>query len=327
MFKDLTGKKFGRLEVLYRDFDNPKSNVRTYWMCKCDCGNKVSVAAQSLLRKTNKTESCGCIRKENNAKLKKTFKKVDMIGKRFGRLTVIKESKQKSGKRQKLMYDCICDCGNNHTVCGETLRSGETKSCGCIYIETRGEASKNYNTYDLNTYEYGVGYCDNGTHFFFDKEDYYKIKNYSWWYDGKYVTAHSLKDDKYTTKIIRMHRVVMNIEDRENVNVDHKNLVRYDCRKSNLRIATDVENARNKRQSYCTPDNPVGIYKINDNRYDVYILKKFRGSFDNFIDAIKFRQQLEIDEYGDFRYNPEQQKIIEIDIESRQDSLLLCSNE
>jgi hypothetical protein len=293
MFKDLTGMKFGKLTVLYQDFDNTNASKRTYWICKCDCGSEPkSIAAQSLLRKTNNTESCGCIRTENNKTLKKNVKKVDMIGKRFGRLVVIKQSDKRSGKRKKLMYDCICDCGNNHTVCGETLRNGDVVSCGCYYEETRGISSKNYNTYDLDSYTYGVGYCENGTHFFFDKEDYFKINEYSWWYDGRYVIAHSIQNDKYTTAIIRMHRVVMDIGDREDINVDHLNLVRYDCRKSNLRKASNEENARNKSQYYCTLENPVGVHKINESRYDVYILKKIRGSRTTLEDAIKYRQEL-----------------------------------
>lgn len=325
MFKDLTGQKFGKLTVLYQDFDNPKADKRTYWMCQCDCGSEPkSIASQSLLRKNRPTISCGCMR---NAEGKNQgHGKVDMIGKRFGRLVVIKESDKRSGKRQKLMYDCICDCGNPHTVCGETLRNGDVKSCGCLYDETRKTISKKYNTYDLETYDYGVGYADNGTKFYFDKEDYDKIKDYSWWYDGRYVMAHSLEGDKYTTKIIRMHRVMMDIEDREDINVDHINLIRYDCRKSNLRKADDYENARNRKETYCTFDNPVGVYKISENRYDVYILKEYKGSYKTFKKAVLVRQDLEKEIYGEFRYNPNSHKITETSYESQQDSLLLCSN-
>lgn len=256
----------------------------------------------------------------------KTMAKTEMLGKKFGRLTVINESDKRSGKRRKLMYDCICDCGNLHTVCGESLRNGGIQSCGCLYRETR-TGNKNYNIYDLESYTYGVGYCENGTYFFFDKEDYFKIKDYSWWYDGRYVVAHSLKNDEYTTKIVRMHRVVMNIRDREDISVDHKNLVRYDCRKSNLRLATDKENARNKTEYFCTYENPIGVHKIHDSRYDVFILKKLRGSRKTLNEAIKYRQELEEKIYGDFRYNPNIQRIIELDQENEYNSLLLCSNE
>jgi len=37
-------------------------------------------------------------------------RKIDMIGKKFGRLTVIGESK-KTDKKKRIYYDCKCDCG------------------------------------------------------------------------------------------------------------------------------------------------------------------------------------------------------------------------
>lgn len=53
---NLSGKKFGKLTVLQRDKSRGK---HTYWICKCDCGNTVSVRTNSLV--TGHTKSCGCI--------------------------------------------------------------------------------------------------------------------------------------------------------------------------------------------------------------------------------------------------------------------------
>lgn len=61
-----------------------------------------------------------------------TFKfpeKIPMIGKKFGYLSVLKEIKE-YGK--PLYYECVCDCGNVKRVLGQRLRSGHTKSCGCL---------------------------------------------------------------------------------------------------------------------------------------------------------------------------------------------------
>jgi hypothetical protein len=56
----IVGKKFGRLTVLSLDrIDDGMS----YWFCKCDCGNIVSVRRNSLGATTN---SCGCYKKELN---------------------------------------------------------------------------------------------------------------------------------------------------------------------------------------------------------------------------------------------------------------------
>lgn len=58
-FKDLTGKRFGRLVVLSR---HGYGGLAITWECLCDCGSKTVVLGNSLLR--GKTQSCGCIRRE-----------------------------------------------------------------------------------------------------------------------------------------------------------------------------------------------------------------------------------------------------------------------
>ena len=52
-----------------------------------------------------------------------------MIGKKFGKLTVIEELPERT-KAHKKRYKCKCDCGNYHNVVGSSLRSGLTKTCG-----------------------------------------------------------------------------------------------------------------------------------------------------------------------------------------------------
>lgn len=62
----------------------------------------------------------------------------DMIGKRFGRLVVIKRTNDHfypSG-RHDICYTCQCDCGNTVDVIGIHLRSGHTVSCGCFRVDT-----------------------------------------------------------------------------------------------------------------------------------------------------------------------------------------------
>lgn len=64
---------------------------------------------------------------------------IDLIGQRFGKLTVI----ENMGKLNKKHYfwKCKCDCGNETVVLGSALRSGNTKSCGC----GKYEGLKKYN--------------------------------------------------------------------------------------------------------------------------------------------------------------------------------------
>lgn len=56
--------------------------------------------------------------------------RIEMAGKKIGKLTVLSEVGKKSNKC--LMWLCKCDCGNEIQVKGTYLRNGDTKSCGCI---------------------------------------------------------------------------------------------------------------------------------------------------------------------------------------------------
>lgn len=62
--------------------------------------------------------------------------KVEMDGKRFTRLVVIKENPIRA-TNGKVKWDCICDCGNFVTVSGNSLRRKLTQSCGCLNNEKR----------------------------------------------------------------------------------------------------------------------------------------------------------------------------------------------
>jgi len=67
--------------------------------------------------------------------------KLDLIGKRFGRLMVIKRNGLLSnGKTNVKAWECLCDCGATVTVRGVCLRSGNTKSCGCYQDEVQIKA-------------------------------------------------------------------------------------------------------------------------------------------------------------------------------------------
>ena len=55
----------------------------------------------------------------------------DIVGERFGRLTVIDRTvNSPDGKAQ---FKCQCDCGNIVTVRARNLRCGLTRSCGCLF--------------------------------------------------------------------------------------------------------------------------------------------------------------------------------------------------
>lgn len=56
----------------------------------------------------------------------------NIIGKRFGKLTVVKMMDGRFGKRRDIAYLCVCDCGKSKQVLGGNIRSGKVSSCGCL---------------------------------------------------------------------------------------------------------------------------------------------------------------------------------------------------
>lgn len=57
-------------------------------------------------------------------------KLIDLTGQRFGKLTVIERA---GTKNKHVTWRCICDCGKETIVKGNSLTSGLTRSCGCLY--------------------------------------------------------------------------------------------------------------------------------------------------------------------------------------------------
>lgn len=60
-------------------------------------------------------------------------KMIDLTGQRFGRLTVQRIAERDAAGRATWL--CYCDCGDTATVAAYSLRSGRTKSCGCLRRE------------------------------------------------------------------------------------------------------------------------------------------------------------------------------------------------
>lgn len=77
-------------------------------------------------------------------------KAIPMIGKRFGRLTVIEESGRSSGGN--VMWGCQCDCGNTTVVRGSHLRQRRIQSCGCLNREFFVERSTMHGKHNTRLY-------------------------------------------------------------------------------------------------------------------------------------------------------------------------------
>lgn len=66
----------------------------------------------------------------------------DLVGMKFGRLVVLSRAEygvsESNGKRYS-RWNCVCDCGNFVTVRQHSLIQGNTKSCGCLSLDSRRE--------------------------------------------------------------------------------------------------------------------------------------------------------------------------------------------
>lgn len=120
------GRKFGRLTVIDKGHTDKCGHI--YWLCKCECGNIKEISGTNL--KEGKIQSCGCLHRE----ITSTLNFIDLVGQKFGKLTVIKRT---NNIGTNVAWLCQCDCGNTTIVQSNNLRSGHTISCGCI--KSKGE--------------------------------------------------------------------------------------------------------------------------------------------------------------------------------------------
>ncbi|MEH6940127.1 hypothetical protein V7056_20120 [Bacillus sp. JJ664] len=126
-FEDLTGKQFGWLTVIRKSPN--KHELYSLWECRCKCCPEKTIDRPYYGLKNGSYVSCGCYRY-------RIYDKVT-VGLKFGRLTAIKRAYILDDLGT--YYQCLCDCGNSKYVLGVSLRSGKTKSCGCLQKERVSE--------------------------------------------------------------------------------------------------------------------------------------------------------------------------------------------
>ena len=75
---------------------------------------------------------------------------IDLTRQRFGRLTVVEKSLSKHGF---VSWVCECDCGTECVVSGQELRTGKTKSCGCLRREITSKTRKTHGKKNSRLYK------------------------------------------------------------------------------------------------------------------------------------------------------------------------------
>ena len=213
----------------------------------------------------------------------------------FERLLVVRDVGRDI--RGAVLWECICSCeGNNIVIAtGSRLKSGSVKSCGCYRKEYMSQSKKKFNTFDLSG-DFGIGYTSNNSSYYFDLEDYPLIKDVSWCISSRgYVIYQS----------ISMHRSILRLQSNDKVFVDHRNGIKIDNRKSNLRICTKSQNAMNQ---VLRSDNKSGVTGVRfdkqQKKWAASITingKRTRlGFYEKIEDAIISRKEAEEKYFGEF---------------------------
>lgn len=236
-----------------------------------------------------------------------------MIGRTFGRLTVIDFYGQ--NKHKNFTWKCKCECGNtiDYGISTHSLLSGNTKSCGCISVENHMKfipPNKKVNKYEIFD-QYIVGYTTNKNEkFYIDIDDFEKIKKYAWRTAsyGYIETGNPFADKPHE---IKLHRFIMNVTDCS-VIVDHINMDKMDNRKCNLRIANKQTNGINRGANKNNALGVKGVSKIG-NGYVARIYHDGKnehiGCFKSLNDAMCARNNREAELFGCFSYNPDAPRI------------------
>jgi len=135
--KDITNQTFNHLTVI-KETDKRDSCGRIKWLCKCVCGKEIITTLTSL--RSGDRKSCGCKRKKNKSPkvLKPRYR--NLIGEKFGRLTVIEIAKR--DKNNKIRWKCKCECSKEKIVRSSYLLNGDTKSCGCLKPQAKTKEDK-----------------------------------------------------------------------------------------------------------------------------------------------------------------------------------------
>lgn len=221
------------------------------------------------------------------------------------RIKIIKRVENTKSREAKWLCECLCEQHNQFVATGGNIRSGNTKSCGCIHNEILVDfnkiTKKKINKYDLSG-EYGIGWTSNtNEEFYFDLEDFDKIKDICWY-------AHKVNSNGYiriygenckTHKQVSMAQVICGDW------MDHIDRNTFDNRKTNLRPCTPLGNSQNKSIQRNNISGISGVTWEEDRQKWKAFIKvnkkdKRLGNFINKEDAIKARLEAEAKYYGEF---------------------------
>lgn len=203
------------------------------------------------------------------------------------------------------LCECLCEQHKQFIARQDGLRSGKTASCGCLQKEKATKHCKSMqkaNLYNVTDYSYGVGWTSNtNTEFYFDLEDYDKIKQYCWSeHIDKKSQHHELRAwIPEMQKTFPMHQFL------GFKYYDHIDQNPLNNRKSNLRPCTSSQNSMNQPKHRNNASGVTGVHwHTRDKVWQAIIGVNYKqiclGVFNDKTDAIKARLRAEIEYFGEF---------------------------
>lgn len=196
--------------------------------------------------------------------------KLDLTGNKYGRLTVLGDdgTRTKSGK---VLWHCLCECGNANYVRADHLKNGSVVSCGCLNKEKKHERFKDLTNTETNNFKV------------IDRA-YSKNQRVYWncvcKHCGNHIELQSNQIERYSSCGCKRNRST----------------------KERMTEISDPESLKTNKPTTKSTTGVRGVYfNKRKKRYQVFInvnkKPKYLGSYVSLEEAAKIRREAEI-EYG-----------------------------